>query len=53
MFGKDALRQLIRENADKSADLISRTITAGLASFRGGHPQEDDVTLVVIKVLPC
>ncbi len=49
-FGKDALREVVRRHADRSADDISRAITDALADFRQAQPQEDDVTLVVIKI---
>jgi sigma-B regulation protein RsbU (phosphoserine phosphatase) len=52
MFGKDALRRVIRENARRSAEEISTAITEALRTFCGTHPQEDDVTLVVLKLLP-
>ncbi|HUU82549.1 MAG TPA: SpoIIE family protein phosphatase [Phycisphaerae bacterium] len=50
-FGKDALREVIRRNADAPAERISKAVTEVLAQFRKDHAQEDDVTLVVIKVL--
>ncbi len=50
-FGKDALRELIRTTAHGDAATISRTITDALTAYRGTRPQDDDVTLVVIKVL--
>jgi sigma-B regulation protein RsbU (phosphoserine phosphatase) len=49
-FGKDALREVIRENAARSACEICDAVTDAVARFRRGRPQEDDVTLVVIKV---
>ena len=51
-FGKDALREVIRRQADAPAKQISQAVTDTLAHFRKDHAQEDDVTLVVIKVLP-
>lgn len=51
LFGKPALREIIRRHAGKSAEEISRAITRAIAEFRGDRPQEDDVTLVVVKVL--
>ncbi len=51
MFGKEALRDVIRRHADRSAVEISQAVQEALARFRDGHPQEDDVTLVVVKVL--
>jgi len=52
MFGKDGLRSVIRRSAERSAEEISLAITEALAAFRQTAPQEDDVTLVVVKVLP-
>jgi sigma-B regulation protein RsbU (phosphoserine phosphatase) len=52
MFGKDALRACVREHAHQTAAEISNAITAAVAEFRGAAPQEDDLTLVVIKVTP-
>jgi len=49
-FGKDALREIIRRHATEPAEAIGQAITAALESFRNGSPQEDDVTLVVVKV---
>jgi sigma-B regulation protein RsbU (phosphoserine phosphatase) len=49
-FGKDALRELIRRHADGPAEEIAQAITKSLAQFRQSKPQEDDVTLVVIKI---
>ncbi len=51
MFGKEALREIIRQHANSSAEEISRAITGAIADFRQHHPQEDDVTLVVAKAL--
>lgn len=50
-FGKKVLRELLREHAAKPADTIASIITGALEKFRGSRPQEDDVTLVVIKVV--
>ena len=52
MFGKEALRQLIRDNALRTAEQISTAITRELAAFRRTRAQEDDVTVVVVKVEP-
>jgi len=51
MFGQDRLRDLIRENAGASAEEIQNAVLAALQSFRGDVAQEDDVTLVVIKLI--
>ncbi len=49
MFGKDALRAVIRANAARPAEAIADAVTEALAHFREGRPQADDVTLVVVK----
>ncbi|MEO5337804.1 MAG: SpoIIE family protein phosphatase [Magnetospirillum sp. WYHS-4] len=49
MFGKDALKSVIRKHAHLSADQICDAIARTLRSFRQDRAQEDDVTLVVIK----
>lgn len=50
-FGKKILRDLVREHAARPAEAIAKAITDTLEGFRAGKPQEDDVTLVVIKVV--
>ncbi len=50
MFGKDALMEIIRHNHTASARQIVDTVTSALERFREDKTQEDDVTLVVIKV---
>jgi len=52
MFGKDALRELVRRNANGSAADIMKAVTEALAAFRADFPQEDDVTLVIVKIMP-
>jgi phosphoserine phosphatase RsbU/P len=51
-FGKDRLRAVIRESAGRSAADIAEAIRNRLAAFRGDARQVDDVTFVVVKVLP-
>jgi len=51
MFGKKRLYEIIRTNAGKSAEEIQNGVLEAIRSFRGQAPQEDDITLVVIKVL--
>jgi sigma-B regulation protein RsbU (phosphoserine phosphatase) len=50
-FGKDRLRDAVRRNAGTTAAEIKRAITDSLRAFRQDVPQQDDVTLVVVKVL--
>ena len=51
MFGKEAVHSVIRQNATASAADIQEAILGSLNGFRGEVEPEDDVTLVVIKVL--
>jgi sigma-B regulation protein RsbU (phosphoserine phosphatase) len=50
MFGKEMLMEIIRKNHTASARQIVDTVTVALEQFRGDEVQEDDITLVVIKV---
>jgi hypothetical protein len=49
MFGKDRLRDVIREHAHQSADQICRAVSAAVAAFTGDLPSEDDITLITLK----
>jgi sigma-B regulation protein RsbU (phosphoserine phosphatase) len=50
MFGKETLMEIIRSNHTASARQIVDTITETLERFREDRAQEDDVTMVVVKV---
>jgi len=50
MFGKKTLMEIIRNNHEATARRIVETVTESLERFRGDAAQEDDITLVVIKV---
>jgi len=50
MFGKEALMEIIRNNHTASARQIVDTVTETLERFREDKAQEDDITLVAIKV---
>jgi sigma-B regulation protein RsbU (phosphoserine phosphatase) len=52
MFGKERFRHAIRTHAESSAADILKTVIGDLESFRGAEPLADDVTLVIVKVLP-
>lgn len=51
MFGKDRLRDVIRQNANQPTAIITRAIHDAVRTFRGSMEQQDDITLVVIKML--
>ena len=48
-FGETRLINLIKKNLDKSAREIQSLILAAITEFTAGAPQNDDITLVVIK----
>jgi len=52
MFGNDSLQTIIRRNATASSAKILQDVFTALDLFRQGVKSEDDMTLVVIKVLP-
>lgn len=49
-FGKDRLRDLMREHAAKPSKEIAALIQSALVAFRGREGSEDDVTFVVVKI---
>jgi len=51
LYGMHRLRELLRENAHRTAAEISEVICNTLAEFRGPAGQDDDLTLVIVKVL--
>jgi len=51
MFGKDRLKDIIRSHAESSAAEIVHNIMSALEQFRYPIEKEDDVTLVVIKII--
>ena len=51
MFGLNRLQDVIPKYASESAESIQNAIIADLRAFREDAPQEDDITLVVIKLL--
>ena len=51
LFGKEALRELIRTIFDRSARDITKAVVQALEAFRQGLKPADDITMVVIKIL--
>jgi sigma-B regulation protein RsbU (phosphoserine phosphatase) len=51
MFGQARVREIIQKNNRASAEAIQNAVIDALKAFKGDVPQEDDVTLVVIKLL--
>lgn len=51
MYGRRRLQAVVRNHARQSAESIAAAIIADVAEFRETRKQEDDLTLVVMKVL--
>ena len=51
MFGKEPLYQIIRQNKDAGADDILGMCFQSLEEFQTGAVREDDITMVVIKLV--
>ncbi len=49
-FGKERLRNVLRQNADEPAEKIVAAIADAVWEFYGDKEQEDDITPVVIKI---
>ncbi|MGM0424856.1 MAG: SpoIIE family protein phosphatase, partial [Thermodesulfobacteriota bacterium] len=52
MFGRERVEAILRSQAHKSTREILASIVQSLEEFRGQTSQEDDVTLVAIKLQP-
>ena len=50
MFGKKRLKDLVRRNSELSSDAIIKAIINSLKTFQNSAKQEDDITLMVIKI---
>jgi sigma-B regulation protein RsbU (phosphoserine phosphatase) len=51
MFGQQRLQAIIQHHAGASAKDINNNVINSVREFRGNASQEDDVTLVVVKLL--
>lgn len=51
MFSRQRLRNVLSDNSEKSAESICNAIVEAVQNFRNTEPQEDDITLVVIKAV--
>ena len=50
-FGKDRLRELVKDRARDSARKIVQGVITGVNNFLDGLPHQDDITLLVAKIL--
>lgn len=53
LFGLGRAIQTIQENRDRTAAEIVETLYGTACRFAGTQPPHDDITVVVVKVLPC
>lgn len=49
-FGRERLTAAIRSFADRGAEEMTNGIEQSVRGFLGGHPQNDDITLMVVRV---
>ena len=49
MFGKARFKEVVRKNAGLEAEGIRKAVFEAVSEYRGNQPQEDDITLVVLK----
>lgn len=49
MYGTERVKELILTCKDQSARAIANRIIADLNQFRGNRPQDDDITLLIVK----
>ena len=52
MFGRRRMREIIRNKSQLPAAEIMTAIIDSVKSFRSGSRQEDDITLVIVKLTP-
>jgi phosphoserine phosphatase RsbU/P len=48
-FGPERMTQTLRESAKEGAQGIINRLTADVRNFANGHPQHDDITLIVVR----
>lgn len=48
-FGKERVRSLLKMYHDLPAENIIEEVTYQITQFRGSHPQNDDITLAIVK----
>ena len=51
MFGKQRLKDLVRQHSESSSDTILKAIINSIKEFQGPANPEDDITLLVIKII--
>ena len=51
MFGLERMHEVISQNVNASAEMIQNRVIGSLRTFQANAKQEDDITLVIIKLL--
>ena len=51
MFGKKRVKNFLRQHAGESADELVSSLIQELERFRGDLKQEDDITMIVVKIV--
>jgi phosphoserine phosphatase RsbU/P len=51
-FGEEYFTEILMENRDKDAELISKSVMKEITVFSKNHSQYDDITLVILKWNP-
>ena len=51
MFGLERLHEVISHTVNESAEVIQNSVISALRTFQANATQEDDITLVIIKLL--
>jgi len=50
-WGQERLEKLLRSCQDRTPKEIIRRVLGEVSDFSKGHPQKDDVTLLVVRVM--
>ena len=51
-FGKQRIRELLGRHHDCDAQMLLQEIISAISLFQDGHPQLDDITVVILKTEP-
>lgn len=49
-FGRERIKRIVADNCTSHPDAILQSIVRDITSFRGANPQNDDITLALVKI---
>ena len=49
-YGRERMKMILADNSTLHPDEILQTIVRKIAAFRGTNPQNDDITLALVKI---